>query len=197
MNDYYEQVKKKHSVNLFHKLIDFLLFKDHQVDTEVPDPVLKDIAVSVLGCFARYDSLATQQPMVDRIPGLSTVLDPRDDTDMTKEVLHILLHVAVNKEGLVKMLDPDVLKNIFEVLLETKSEECRDAATQLIINVYFRSSQLLNTSKIPSLYSALKYSLSTFISILSNTLNNDQKTLKFKALDMLTIVLNDIQPEVK
>lgn len=134
--------------------------------------------------------------MVDRIPGLSTVLDPLDETEMTKETLQILIHIAVNKEGLVKMLDPDALKNVFHVLLETKSEECRDLASQLIINVYSRSLQLLSTSKIPSLYSGVKYSLNTFISILSKTLNNDQRLLKFKALDMLTIVLNDIPPEV-
>lgn len=42
-----------------------------------------------------------------------------DETDVTKDALHILLVVAVKKEGLVKMLDPDALKNVFEVLLAT------------------------------------------------------------------------------
>lgn len=171
-------------------------FLAHNVDAEVPDPVLKEIAVNVLSCFARFDNLATEQQMVDRIPGLSRLLTPNDESDITEEVLQVLLHVAVKKEGLVKMLDPDVLKNILQVLLETSKEEERKMCTQLISSVYTRSCQLLHAEKIPSLYSALKYSLNTLIAILSNTLNNDQKMLKFEALDILSVVLPDIPADV-
>lgn len=170
--------------------------KDHEVDAEVPDPVLKEIAVNILGCFAHYESMASEPAMVDRIPGLSRLLTPNDDSDITHEVLNILTCVAVKKEGLVKMLDPDVLKNIFQVLLETTKEEDRILCTQLITSVYARSCQLLHESKIPSLSSSLKYSLSTLISILSNTLNNDQKMLKFEALNILANVLPDVPSEV-
>jgi hypothetical protein len=169
---------------------------DHEVDAEVPDPVLKEIAVNILACFAHYESLATEQNMVDRIPGLSRLLKPNDESDITHEVLNILSCVAIKKEGLVKMLDPDVLKNIFEVLLETKKEEDRSLCTQLVISIYARSCQLLHEQKIPSLSSALKYSLATLISILSNTIKNDQKMLKFEALDILTSVLPDVPLEV-
>ncbi|KAI7902432.1 Neurochondrin-domain-containing protein [Cokeromyces recurvatus] len=165
--------------------------------SEVPDPVLKEIAVNILSCFAHFESLASEQPMVDRIPALSRLLTPNDTTDITKEVTQVLLHVAIKKEGLVKMLDPDVLKNIFEVLLETNKEDEREACSELIKSVYARSCQLLNETKIPSLYSSLKYSLNTLISILSNTLNNNQKKLKFEALDILSSVLTDIPTEVK
>lgn len=168
----------------------------HNVDTEVPDPVLKEIAVNVLSCFAHFDNLATEQQMVDRIPALSRLLTANDESDITEEVLQVLLHVAVKKEGLVKMLDPDVLKNILEVLLETSKEEERKMCTQLISSVYTRSCQLLHADKIPSLYSALRYSLSTLIAILSNTLNSNQKMLKFEALDILSVVLPDIPVDV-
>jgi hypothetical protein len=47
------------------------------VDAEVPDPVLKEIAVNILACFAHETSLVTDQNMVDRIPTLSTVLVPK------------------------------------------------------------------------------------------------------------------------
>jgi len=68
--------------------------------------------------------------------------------------------------------------------------------TQLIASVYTRSCQLLHQDKIPSLYSALKYSLSTLIAILANTLDSDQKILKFEALDILSVVMPDIPTEV-
>lgn len=140
--------------------------------------------------------MASEPAMVDRIPGLSRLLTPNDESDITHEVLNILSCVAVKKEGLVKMLDPDVLKNIFQVLLETKKEEDRTLCKQLITSVYARSCQLLHEKNIPSLSSALKYSLSTLIAILSNTLNNDQKMLKFEALDILTSVLTDVPSQV-
>lgn len=169
---------------------------DHDVDAEVPDPVLKEIAVNILACFAHYETMASEPAMVDRIPGLSRLLTPNDSSDVTKEVLNILSCVAVKKEGLVKMLDPDVLKNVFEVLLREETEEVRNLCTQLITSVYARSCQLLHESKIPSLASSLKYSLSTLISILSNTLDNDQKMLKFEALNILSSVLPDVPAEV-
>jgi hypothetical protein len=169
---------------------------DHDVDAEVPDPILKEIAVNILACFAHYETMASEPAMVDRIPGLSRLLTPNDSSDVTKEVLNILSCVAVKKEGLVKMLDPDVLKNVFEVLLQEETEEVRNLCTQLITSVYARSCQLLHESKIPSLASSLKYSLSTLISILSNTLDNDQKMLKFEALNILSSVLPDVPAEV-
>lgn len=162
----------------------------------MPDPVLKEIAVNVLACFARFDNLATEQQMVDRIPGLSRLLTPNDASDITEEAMQILLHVAVKKEGLVKMLDPDVLKNILQVLLESAKEEERHMCTQLIASVYTRSCQLLHSDKIPSLHSAMKYSLNTLIAVLSNTLDSDQKMLKFEALDILSVVLPDVPTEV-
>ncbi|KAI9273210.1 Neurochondrin-domain-containing protein [Helicostylum pulchrum] len=168
---------------------------DHEIDAEVPDPMLKEIAVNILGCFAHYESLASEPAMVERIPGLSRLLTANDETDKTREVLNILMCIAVKKEGLVKMLDPDVLKNIFSVLLETEKEEDRTLCTQLITTVYTRSCQLLHENKIPSLSSSLKYSLSTLISILSDTLNNDQKMLKFEALNILSSVLPDVPAE--
>ncbi|KAL7319256.1 hypothetical protein PS15m_002414 [Mucor circinelloides] len=178
------------------KFIERLLRTTHNVDAEVPDPVLKEIAVNVLACFARFDNLATEQHMVDRIPALSRLLTPDDTSDITAEVLQILLHVAVKKEGLVKMLDPDVLKNVLHVLLESTKEGERNMCTQLITSVYTRSCQLLHEDKIPSLYSALKYSLSTLIAILANTLDSDQKILKFEALDILSVVMPDIPTEM-
>jgi hypothetical protein len=170
-----------------------LFIIDHEIEAEVPDPVLKEIAVNILACFAHYESLASEPAMVERIPGLSRLLDPK--SDLNTEVLNILLCVAAKKEGLVKMLDPDVLKNIFSVLLETDKD--RLLCTQLITTVYARSCQLLHENeKILSLSSSLKYSLSTLISILSNTLNNDQKMLKFEALTILASVLPDVPTDV-
>lgn len=153
---------------------------------------MKEIAVNILACFAHYESLASEPAMVERIPGLSRLLDLK--SDLNTEVLNILLCVAVKKEGLVKMLDPDVLKNIFSVLLETDKD--RILCTQLITTVYARACHLLHEQKIPSLASALKYSLSSLISILSNTLNHDQKILKFEALTILASVLPDVPTDV-
>ncbi|KAI8646435.1 Neurochondrin-domain-containing protein [Parasitella parasitica] len=177
------------------KFIERLLRTTHNEDAEVPDPVLKDIAVNVLSCFARFEALATEQPMVDRIPALSH-LTPNDESDITLESMQILLHAAVKKEGLVKMLDPDVLRNIFQVLLQTSKDMEREMCTQLINSVYTRSCQLLHSEKIPSLSSALKYSLTTLVAILSRTLNNDQKILKFEALNILSTVLPGIPSEL-
>lgn len=196
MNDYFELVNifcQQSRVHLF-KLIFFLFAIDHEVDAEVPDPVLKEIAVNILACFAHYESLASEPDMVDRIPGLSRLLDAK--SELNNEVLNILLCVSQKKEGLVKMLDPDVLKNIFSVLLETTDKD-RMLCTQLITTVYARACHLLHEQKIPSLSSALKYSLSTLISILSNTLNHDQKMLKFEALTILASVLPDVPTDVR
>ncbi|KAI8975240.1 Neurochondrin-domain-containing protein [Mycotypha africana] len=173
------------------------LLRTNQVEgSELPDSILKEIAVNVLSCFARYEMLASEKNMVERIPALSLLLSPHDQSDVTKEVLQILLHIAVKKEGLVKMLDPDVLKNVFDVLLNTQNKEERESCTELINSVYTRSAQLLDEEKIPSLFSTVKYSLNTLLSILSNTLNNYQDLLKFEALKILSTVLPAITVEM-
>ncbi|KAI8878581.1 hypothetical protein K501DRAFT_228166 [Backusella circina FSU 941] len=179
------------------KFIERLLRTNHGVDAQVPDPVLKEIAVNILACFAHEEKLVTDQNMVDRIPTLSTVLTPNDETDVTKDALHILMVVAVNKEGLVKMLDPDALKNVFEVLLLTTKDNERELCSQLIISVYAKSCHLLSQDKsIPSLASALKYSMGTLFNIVSKTLNQDQNKLKFEALYVLASVLPNVPAEV-
>ncbi|KAI8077724.1 Neurochondrin-domain-containing protein [Halteromyces radiatus] len=158
-----------------------------QVNSEVPDHVLKEIAVNILACFAHYETMAPTQSMIDRIPALSIILTPNDTTDTTKEVLHILINVSTTKEGLVKMLDPDVLKNIFEVFANTEtSKEERELCTQLLLQTYTRSFQLLETKQIPSLTSALKYSLqSTTLPITASLFNHTQDKLKMDSLTLL------------
>lgn len=49
---------------------------DHSVDAEVPDQLLKEIAVNILACFSRYETLAQDKNMIDRIAGLSRLLKP-------------------------------------------------------------------------------------------------------------------------
>ena len=41
---------------------------------EIPEPVLREIAINVLACFAHYEKMASNKVMADRIPALSTVL---------------------------------------------------------------------------------------------------------------------------
>ncbi|OBZ91049.1 Neurochondrin [Choanephora cucurbitarum] len=169
------------------KFIERLLRNNQTMDAQVPDPVLKEIAVNILSCFAHYETLASEPAMADRIPALSRLLVPNQS--LTREILMILLHVAVKKEGLVRMLDPDVLKNVSEVLFQTDQSEERTACTELMVSVYQRACGLVSQEKIPSLASALKYSFSTLLSILSNALDQDQKLLKFEALHILSHVL--------
>ncbi|KAI8972686.1 Neurochondrin-domain-containing protein [Pilobolus umbonatus] len=168
------------------------LLRTQTSNSEVPEPVLKEIAVNILSCFARFESMADDQNMVDKIPALSRIVQPNDTTEVTKEVIHILLCVAVKKEGLVKMLDPDVIKNIFHVLMETESKEERDLCSDLIQSVYARSCHLLNSAEIPSLSSTLKYSLNTLFHLLSAILCDDQKALKFTSLDLLYSIVPNI-----
>jgi hypothetical protein len=74
----------------------------------------------------------------------------------------------------------------------------RELCSQLITSVYAKSCHLLNQEKaIPSLASALKYSMTTLLNILSKTLNHDQNKLKFEALNILASVLLDVPAEVK
>lgn len=140
-----------------------------------------------------------------------------DQTDTTKESLNILLCVTVSKEGLVKVLDPDVLKNIFELIVATNQGKERQLrimfstsaspyqhtldqelklATQLITATYARTCNMLHEKSIPSLNSALKYSLQTTFSALSKILKLNQDKLKFQALDLLARILPDIPSEV-
>ncbi|KAL0080391.1 Neurochondrin-domain-containing protein [Phycomyces blakesleeanus] len=165
-------------------------------NAEIPESVLREIAVNILACFARYETMATSQPMVDKIPGLSIILTPNDSSDLTQEILHILLCVAVNKEGLVKMLDPDVLKNILEVFVETEKEEERKLCVDLIKAIYGRTCHRLHEAKVPSLMSSLRYSLKTLFGILASVFNQDQAKLKFYCLDILANVLPDLPDEV-
>ncbi|KAI8335399.1 Neurochondrin-domain-containing protein [Chlamydoabsidia padenii] len=173
------------------KFIERLLRTNHQVGGEVPDHVLKEIAVNVLACFAHYDAMAPTQNMIDRIPALSTVLTPNDKTDVTKEALHILTNVSTTKEGLVRILDPDVLKNIMEVFAGTKNDEERQLCFQLLTCIYARSFHLQETTKpIPSLNSALKYSLQTStLPIAASLFNHTQDKLKMDALGLLYHIL--------
>ncbi|KAI8390961.1 Neurochondrin-domain-containing protein [Radiomyces spectabilis] len=158
-------------------------------NAEVPDSVMKEIAVNILGCFARYENLVTSKPMTERIPTLSTVLTPNDPTDVTEETLHIMLCMAVTKESMVKILDPDVLKNIFEVFAQTQKAKERSLCVQLVTSVYARACHQLHEKPIPSLTSAVKYSLKTTLSILSQIFKNDQDMLKFETLHMLSQLL--------
>ncbi|OAD67815.1 hypothetical protein PHYBLDRAFT_79070 [Phycomyces blakesleeanus NRRL 1555(-)] len=178
------------------KFIERLLRTPKNENAEIPESVLREIAVNILACFARYETMATSQPMVDKIPGLSIILTPNDSSDLTQEILHILLCVAVNKEGLVKMLDPDVLKNILEVFVETEKEEERKLCVDLIKAIYGRTCHRLHEAKVPSLMSSLRYSLKTLFGILASVFNQDQAKLKFYCLDILANVLPDLPDEV-
>ncbi|KAF7723169.1 hypothetical protein EC973_002304 [Apophysomyces ossiformis] len=180
------------------KFIERLLRSSEQPNAEIPQTVLKEIGVSILACFARYEDMASRKQMTDRIPAVSTVLSPNDATDVTKESLHILLCVAVTKEGLVRMLDPDVLKNIFEIVIESNSitEAERELGVQVVKSVYARACHQLHNGSVPSLASALKYSLRTIMDICSNVFNKDQNHLKFAALDILSQILPDVPSEI-
>ncbi|KAI9017870.1 Neurochondrin-domain-containing protein [Phycomyces nitens] len=178
------------------KFIERLLRTPKNENAEIPESVLREIAVNILACFARYETMATSQKMVDKIPGLSIILTPNDPSDLTREVLHILLCVAVNKEGLVKMLDPDVLKNILQVFVETKQEEERNLCLALIKAIYGRTCHRLHEAKIPSLVSSLRYSLKTLFGILASVFSQDQAELKFQCLGILAQILPDIPAEI-
>ncbi|KAI7867642.1 Neurochondrin-domain-containing protein [Spinellus fusiger] len=174
------------------KFIERLLRTSASEDAQVPEDVLREIAVNILACFAHYETLATRPPMVDKIPALSIALTPNDPSPVTKEVLHILLCVAIEKQGLVRMLDSDVLRNVLEVFVDTTQEEERRLCVQLIKSVYGHACHLLHKEHIPSLASAFAYSLSTLVTALSKVLDLDQAALKFAALDILATVLPDI-----
>ncbi|KAG0175718.1 hypothetical protein DFQ30_000047 [Apophysomyces sp. BC1015] len=178
------------------KFIERLLRSSEQPNAEVPESVLQEIGVSILACFAHYEDMATRKQMTDRIPALSTILSANDKTDVTKESLNILLCVAITKEGLVRMLDPDVLKNVFEVLTESQSKNERELCIQVLKSVYGRACHQLHSESIPSLASALKYSLRTIMNICSKIFNTDQDKLKFIALDILSQILPDVPSEI-
>ncbi|KAI8148522.1 Neurochondrin-domain-containing protein [Fennellomyces sp. T-0311] len=167
----------------------------HSETGQVPEPVLREIAINVLASFARYESMASSKVMSDRIPALSTVLKANDESDGTKEALHILLCVSVTKEGLVRMLDPDVIKNVFELVVDTRNDQEQQLGLQLLQSTYTRACHMLNEKSIASLESALKYSLQTLFTALSKILANNQDKLKFEALTMLSSVLPGVPSE--
>ncbi|KAI9495758.1 Neurochondrin-domain-containing protein [Zychaea mexicana] len=175
------------------------LLRTSAVDSEtgqVPEPVLREIAINVLACFAHYENMASSKMMADRIPALSTVLKEDDKSDGTREALHILLCVSVTKEGLVRMLDPDVLKNVMELAVATKNGQEQELGFQLIHSTFARACHMLHEKPIPSLESALKYSLPTLFTALSKVLANNQDKLKFKTLNVLSSVLPDVPSEI-
>ncbi|KAL1930540.1 hypothetical protein VTP01DRAFT_10702 [Rhizomucor pusillus] len=163
---------------------------------QVPEPVLREIAINVLACFAKYDDMAKSTVMADRVPVVAANLVPNDSSDATKEALHILLCVCVTKQGLSKMLDPDSLKHIYELLNATKNDRERELASQVISSTYTRACHLLYESNIPSLSSALKYSLQTTFTGLSAILKKNQGKLKFEALAILAHLLPDLPSQI-
>ncbi|KAI7876972.1 hypothetical protein K492DRAFT_239452 [Lichtheimia hyalospora FSU 10163] len=172
------------------------LLRTNTSDSQIPGHVLREIAVNVLACFAHYDNMAATQPMADRIPGLSTILTANDSSDTTQEALHTMLCIAVSKEGLVRMLDPDVLKNILELVAETSNQKERQLGTQLIHSTFVRTCHLLHEKSVASLASALKYALPTLFTALSGLLDKHQDELKFEALDLLSSILPNLPSEV-
>ncbi|CAO3643403.1 unnamed protein product [Cunninghamella echinulata] len=175
------------------KFIERLLRTNNEVSGEVPDIVYKEIAVNILACFAHYETMASSQSIIDRIPALSTTLSPNETSGITKEALHILINISVTKEGLVRMLDLDVLRNIFEVYSGTKDDDERQLCTQLLLSTYTRSFQLLESKAIPSLNSGVKYSLQkTTLPILASLFNNAQDKLKIDTLANLYHLLISI-----
>ncbi|KAG1453101.1 hypothetical protein G6F56_007655 [Rhizopus delemar] len=170
--------------------IERLLRTNHKVDAEIPDQLLKEIAINILACFSRYNTLSNDKNMVERIPGLSRLLSA--DNELTTEILQILLCVSTEKQGLVKMLDPDVVKNVLEVVIESKKTETRQLASQLLVSVYTRSARI----SAPSINQALAYSLSTTLfPILCKTIDRDQKLIKFEALTLLSSILPEVPAE--
>ncbi|CAO3699473.1 unnamed protein product [Rhizopus stolonifer] len=160
--------------------IERLLRTNHKVDAEVPDQLLKEIAVNILACFSRYDTLTNDKNMVERIPGLSRLLSA--DNELTTEILQILLCVSTEKQGL----------NVLEVVIESKETEARQLASQLIVSVYTRSARI----SAPSINQALSYSLSTTLfPILCKTIDHDQKLIKFEALTLLSSILPEVPAE--
>ena len=76
---FYIGLNRQHPYIPLHPLLPFFVsfLQAHSVDQEVPDHVLKEIAINILACFAHFDDLAASQLMIDRLPALSTVLSPR------------------------------------------------------------------------------------------------------------------------
>lgn len=90
------------------------------------------------------------------------------------------------------MLDPDVVKNVLEVVIESKKTETRQLASQLLVSVYTRSARI----SAPSINQALAYSLSTTLfPILCKTIDRDQKLIKFEALTLLSSILPEVPAE--
>ncbi|KAI9283177.1 Neurochondrin-domain-containing protein [Sporodiniella umbellata] len=161
-----------------------------KVDSEVPDHLLKEIAVNILACFSRYSALANEKNMVERIPGLSRLLGT--NVDLTKEILQILLCISLEKQGLTKALDPDVVQNVLEVIIDNKDKETKELASQLLVSVYTRSVRI----SAPSIEQALEYSLSTTLfPILCRIVEEDQKIIKFEALSLLSKILPEMPVE--
>ncbi|KAI8061027.1 Neurochondrin-domain-containing protein, partial [Gongronella butleri] len=124
-----------------------------------------------------------------------------DDTDVTTEALHIFIQVATAKDGLVRMLDPDVLKNILEVYSGTKQDSLRTLCSQVLSLVYTRSSEIWDHEEkktaVASLSSALVYSLeSTTLPILASMLHHAQDKLKVATLTLLYHVLAAVPAEI-
>ncbi|ORZ01289.1 Neurochondrin-domain-containing protein [Syncephalastrum racemosum] len=165
-------------------------------DGQVPEPVLREIAINVLACFARYNDMATSKNMSDRVPTLSTSLIPNDKSDATLEALHVLLSVTASKEGLNRLLDPDVLKNVYTIISESTNDKERDLASQVIVTTYYRASHLLHEKNVPSVSSALKFSLKTTLSFLMAVLDESRSMAKFESLDMLVRILPELPSEV-
>lgn len=72
----------------------------------------------------------------------------------------------------------------------------RELASQVISSTYTRACHLLYESNIPSLSSALKYSLQTTFTGLSAILKKNQGKLKFEALAILAHLLPDLPSQV-
>lgn len=89
----------------------------------------------------------------------------------------------------MKVLDPDVIKNILEAMMESKREEIRELASQLLITVYRRSAHI----SAPSINQALDYSLSTTLfPLLCKAIDFDQKWIKFESLNLLGSILPEV-----
>lgn len=52
---------------------------------------------------------------------LRSLTPTSDKTDATLEALHVLLSVSASKDGLNRLLDPDVLRNVCGIISESSN----------------------------------------------------------------------------
>ncbi|CAG8685832.1 10162_t:CDS:2 [Funneliformis caledonium] len=150
-------------------------------DSELPDNILKTIAIHIISCFCEVEELLSKRQVHARIPTLSTLLVPKENEELAKEILKMFIRLSSDNQAVNYLVDNKVVTKILSCITTTTNDEVRDLALQVVSNI--TNTLIISTDQLTSDIASIQNYMYTVLNYLSLTFRTNQEKFKFELLN--------------